>query len=236
MSQWVRDGWRRWQLRCKGVRVDLRTTLEFSPPGADEWAYHPDGLSPSSVVYSFGVGQNIRLDLDLIHRFGLTVHAFDPTPKACAWLRTQSLPAEFRFHPIGIAAFDGEQTFYAPRRANSFDYTSIPRSLDCAQPVLRAPVRRLSTLMRELGHGRVDLLKLDIEGGEYAVIADLARSSRLQLPAQVLVEFHHNFPAVGFGRTLTAVRQMQAMGYHIAHISRRGLEFLFYRPDRDPTA
>src|SRR5262245_14315827 len=49
-----------------------------------------------------------------------------------------------------------------------------------------APAERLPTIARRLGHQRIDVLKIDIEGGEYAVLDDLLRSG----PAvrQLLVE------------------------------------------------
>jgi hypothetical protein len=83
-------------------------------------------------------------------------------------------------------------------------------------------VRRLSTLMRELGHDAVDVLKLDIEGGEYEVLDDLLRE---RLPVrQLLVEFHHNFPAIPFARTEAALRALKGAGYELFHVSERGLE------------
>ena len=64
---------------------------------------------------------------------------------------------------------------------------------------IEVPVRRLSTIMRELGHGAIDLLKMDIEGAEYEVIADLlACGADVR---QLLVEFHHRWPEVGIART-----------------------------------
>jgi hypothetical protein len=79
--------------------------------------------------------------------------------------------------------------------------------------------------MAELGHGRLDVLKMDVEGAEYDALADfLAAGVR---PGQVLVEFHHNLPGVPFARTLEAIRSLEEAGYRLFHISRRGLEFSF---------
>jgi hypothetical protein len=86
-------------------------------------------------------------------------------------------------------------------------------------------VRRLSSLMAELGHDRIDVLKMDIEGGEYGAIDDfLAAGVR---PGQVLVEFHHNLPGVPFARTLGAIHSLEGAGYRLFHVSRRGLELSF---------
>lgn len=225
----LRDLWRRWQLGRRGVRVELDVPIEYAGADKGAWALDPTGLNASSAIYSFGVGRHIGFDLWLIRRFGATVHAFDPTPVAQTWLATQSLPPEFRFHPVGLADFDGELSFYAPRRADSPDFSPVPRTARAAAPATRGPVRRLATLMRELGHPRVDLVKMDIEGGEYRVIADLVEQPDSHRPAQLLVEFHHNFPTVPIEWTLEAIRRLRDAGYRIAHISPRGLEFCFRR-------
>jgi hypothetical protein len=91
--------------------------------------------------------------------------------------------------------------------------------------VVEAPVRRLSTLMRQLGHERIDVLKLDIEGGEYAALEDLL-AGEIVVP-QILVEFHHHFPGIGVARTEQAIRALRKAGYRIFHRSPRGLEFSF---------
>ena len=44
-------------------------------------------------------------------------------------------------------------------------------------------------MMRDLGHDHLDVLKMDIEGAEYAVLDDMLQSDIL--PDQLLVEFHH---------------------------------------------
>jgi len=49
--------------------------------------------------------------------------------------------------------------------------------------------------MRELRHASIDLLKMDIEGAEYDVLADMI-SQRIPVK-QLLVEFHHRWPQIG---------------------------------------
>jgi FkbM family methyltransferase len=193
------------------------------------WTVSTAGLGPDSIVYSVGVGDNVAWDLALIERFGVTVHAFDPTPACIGWVGAQSLPTAFRFHPVGVAARDGVARFRIPRRG--FNY--LPARPDEAAAVA-APVRRIATLMRELGHDRLDVLKLDIEGGEYEVLDDLLLEE-LSV-GQLLVEFHHNFPTIPFARTEKAVRRLIAAGYQLFHISERGLELSFRHSSAADTA
>jgi hypothetical protein len=79
--------------------------------------------------------------------------------------------------------------------------------------------------MTRLGHDRLDVLKMDIEGAEYGVLDDVV-NSKIVVP-QLLVEFHHHFPGVGMERTVHAVQKLAAAGYRIFHISDRGLEISF---------
>ena len=183
-------------------------------------------LGPQSAVYSVGIGRHVGFDVELIGRYGLTVHGFDPTPVSVAWVREQNLPAGFVFHEYGVAAHDGTARFYAPRSEGSAHYSSVPRDRDAAgRETVEGLVFRLATIARQLGHSRIDVLKMDIEGGEYEVIDDLAGGS--VEADQFLVEFHHNYPSIPLARTLDAVRALRGAEYRVAHISPRGLEFLF---------
>ncbi len=79
--------------------------------------------------------------------------------------------------------------------------------------------------MRMLGHTRIDVLKMDIEGAEDGAIADLLRSG--PLPNQVLVEFHHRWAEVGLERTKRAVAALRSRGYRLFAVSASGTEYGF---------
>ena len=212
------------QLRRSGFIVsDVGPTFRAGARSG-VWTVCEHGLGPDSIVYSVGVGDNVAWDLAMIERFGVTVHAFDPTPASVRWVARQALPAGFCFHPVGLANRDGVARFRAPRRRDGFNFTPAGPS---DPGTVSAPVRRLSTLMAELGHGRVDILKMDIEGGEYEVLADML-ATRLDV-RQVLVEFHHNLRAIPFARTAAALQALGAAGYRLFHVSERGLELSFRR-------
>lgn len=127
------------------------------------------------MVYSFGIGRTLDFDLALIDRHTVTVHAFDPTPASIQWVRSQELPPTLIPHEVGLAHFDGNLDFFAPRKATSAHFTPVQRYRTASDDVVRAPVRKLKTIMRELGHDRIDLLKMDIEEGEYDVILNVGR-------------------------------------------------------------
>jgi FkbM family methyltransferase len=187
------------------------------------WWIHPDSLGPTSIVYSFGVGTDVSFDLALIRAFGVRVHAFDPTPRSIAWIERQSLPPEFSFHPIGLAHFDGEQAFHAPVREDHVSYSTIGGHSRGEE--VRAPVRRLDSILSMLGHDHVDLLKIDIEGAEYPALRDLV-ACRL---GQILVEFHHGHHGLTARDTREAVRDLNRSGFQIFSVSSNGAEYSFLK-------
>jgi len=207
----------------QGVQIK-REKISLGNDGTS-WCVCPDGLSASSVVYSFGVGEDVSFDLELIRRFGLRVHAFDPTPRSIEWASRQALPQGFVLHAYGVADFDGIAKFVPPVDPGHVSHTLLER--ETPWPAIEVPVHRLTTIMKQLGHQRIDLLKMDIEGAEYAVLSDLLAS---RIPVnQLLVEFHHRWPGVGPERTKQAIRSLNSAGFRIFHVSASGEEYSFWR-------
>ena len=198
-------------------------TVRLGDPGG-RWSVAPAALG-GGTVYAFGVGTDISFERDLIARYGVTVHAFDPTPIALEWARSQALPERFLLHPYGVADFDGTARFAAPRKRKFASYSLARR--EGVGPAVEAPVYRLTTLMAMLHLPTPDVIKMDIEGAEYAVLADLLASGLR--PAQILVEFHHRWREVGAGRTRQALQLLARSGYRIADVADNGLEYVFLR-------
>jgi FkbM family methyltransferase len=191
-----------------------------------DWALWPAALTPASVVYSFGVGDNVAWDLEMIRRFGVTVHAFDPTPASIAWVKRQKLSRQFVFHDCGISNFDGTLDFYPPRRAGNTHYSQEQRAGGKMNAV-RGRVNCLTTIMRRLGHRHIDVLKLDVEGSEFETIPDIIESG-ISVD-QLLVEIHYHFRSRSFAAGLALINQLRDYGMQCIHISPRGFEFSFLR-------
>lgn len=189
--------------------------------GAD-WSLYIDPLGASSVVYSCGVGTDISFEIGLTELTGAVVHAFDPTPRAMQWLATQTVPENFVFHAFGVAAFDGTATFAPPDNPAHVSFTMLPRE---GGDQIVAPVYQLSTIAKQLGHDRIDLLKMDIEGAEYEVLQDcLANGPPIR---QLLVEFHHRWADVPLERTREAIRLLNTNNFKLINVSPTGTEYAF---------
>ncbi|MBD2369725.1 MULTISPECIES: FkbM family methyltransferase [Leptolyngbya] len=221
------------QLRRIGrtlIGKDFFATIDRDYPkqrlGSDYggWDVMVDRIRPDSIIYSVGVGQDISFDLEMMNRFGVTIHAFDPTPKSIEWVRQQKLTQPFIMHEYGLADFDGTVSFNPPENAQHVSHTLLDRPTTQTNAIT-VSVKCLETIMRELKHDRIDLLKMDIEGAEYQVIDSLARSQIR--PEQLLIEFHHRFPNVGCEKTKQAIRTLQSLRYSLFAASRTGEEFSF---------
>lgn len=216
--------------RLIGKELWLRPQISVEAVEYGDWLLCPRGLDEFSVIYSLGVGDNIDFDLGLIDAFDLEVHAFDPTPGVDDWLGEQKLPEQFHFHPWGIAANDGKRTLYPCAKKNgdisNVMHTLLPNESTLEQGI-EVPTYSLETIMSKLGHDRLDVLKMDIEGAEYEVLDTfLAAPNQLE---QLLVEFHHRFPGFGKAKTADVIGRLHAIGYRIFAISGAGREVSFLR-------
>ncbi len=191
--------------------------------GPGSYAVHTDPLTSGSVVYSAGVGRDISFDRDLIERFGLTVHAFDPTPASIVWLGLENLPEQFQFHRFGMAGRDGLICLRPPAEGLHGPHTILrtPRS---AGGDVEVPVLRLGSIMKAFGHSRIDLLKLDIEGAEYAVIRDLV-NDELDV-RQVVFEVHDNLRGITRWHNAVAMRRLRRAGYRVFHTDDRRVSMI----------
>ncbi|HOV21570.1 MAG TPA: FkbM family methyltransferase [bacterium] len=184
-----------------------------------------DKINSDSIIYSLGVGRDISFDLDLINKKGVIVHAFDPTPIAKNWIQSKNLPKNFKFYPYGIANFNGSAEFHIPSNPKSTSYSLLDSGKTLG--TVKYPVKRLKEVMKELGHTKIDILKIDIEGGEYMVIEDIINSEIKVI--QLLVEFHHRYKKIGLYKTKQTIKQLRENGYKIFYISPDGEEYSFIK-------
>ena len=105
----------------------------------------------------------------------------------------------------------------------------------------RVTVERVTLrgIMSRLNVRKIHLLKVDIEGAEWDVLASMAAEDCAQID-QISVEFHDFIDPKQRVRTLAAIRKLKRLGYSLW---RRGLGYsdcLFYRPNllriRQPSA
>jgi FkbM family methyltransferase len=136
----------------------------------------PNGvIDPDWICYCAGVGEDIRFERYLAESIGARVWAFDPTPRAIRFMETSSHDRQhLQFLPFGVWKEDTTLRFNAPENPEHVSHTVMGDIGGTAY--FDAPCRSIASLMRELGHSRVDLLKMNIEGAEHIVLDEALRA------------------------------------------------------------
>ena len=208
------------------LRTEKKVPTEKHGGEYGGWVICPSHVTEESIVYSLGVGTDVSFDLSIIEKYGMNVYAFDPTPQSIEWVNSQNLPQEFKFYEYGVADYNGMATFYPPNNPDYVSHTILARPTNKERAIV-VPVRTLQSVMRELGHKKIDILKMNIEGAEYAIIEDMIKDQINVI--QLLLEFHHRFADIPLEQTKKSIRLLNQHGYKIFHISDRGKEYSFIR-------
>lgn len=192
------------------------------------WVISSQHLNESSIIYSIGIGEDISFDYSIIEKYKVDVQAFDPTPKSIEWMKKQDLPKKFHIYEYGIADYNGKATFYPPLNPSHISHSLLERK-KTKNNAIEVPVFRLDSIMKQLRHNKIDILKMDIEGAEYKVIEDIIRSNVCIF--QLLVEFHHGMDGMTLKDTKKAIALLNENGYSIFDISKDGRNYSFFKAD-----
>ena len=141
-------------------------------------------IKKNMVVYSFGIGFDYSFEAELVEKYGATVYAFDPSPEVIGKM-TKDTHERLLYYPYGISDKDEIKTFYKPRYADN--YSEIFSYWTSETEKIEFEVYRLDSLMKKFGHYHLDLLKMDVEGTEFAVLQDIV--ARLDID-QICIETH----------------------------------------------
>jgi hypothetical protein len=161
-----------------------------------------ENLRAPCVVYSWGGNLQTEFEEAMLAQTPCSVWIFDCT-----------VGAE-EYAPV-IAAMRGaaQRLFFKPycagREGARVEITGMRGNR------VATTLRSVRSVMAELGHARVDLLKVDVEGAEHVAIPDLLRSGA-QLPPQISFELHHSRDADRGGAAFWApVAALVKAGYQL---------------------
>lgn len=123
------------------------------------------------IVYSLGSRLDFSFEIDIVNQFKCRVHTFDCT---VGTVKSADIPPGVVFHPWCVGGKNEEKRI----------------SSDLGHQGETGQYYTLGTIRAKLGHKSVDLLKMDIERHEFAVIATLTGAN---VPQQIAFETHlHN--------------------------------------------
>jgi FkbM family methyltransferase len=175
-------------------------------------------LQPGDVFVDVGanIGYYGLLAARLVGHQGSVV-AIEASPAAYAALRrnvARNQAGNIRLVDRAVAARDEELTFYEPKPGVHSVTTSVRTSEDMA-PAFRVQARPLPTLLtsQELSAARV--IKIDIEGGEYAALAGLVPAlDQTRQDLEIVVEVSESLLARQSRTIADAVGLLTDRGFH----------------------
>lgn len=195
----------------------------------------PSTTTRECIVYDFGIRENPEFGQTLLGApFYCNVYAFDPSPITKQWYTESEKSTFLRNHPnytlfhYGAGGKDGKV------RLNEYDWgqVSIIRTplevqrncsnhkvgncvLDLSGYQLQQfslAVKTLDTIRKELKHDHIDILKLDVEGSEYAFLEHALEFHSLTNVMQLSVEWHHyDFDARYGGGSVAPINALVAL-------------------------
>ncbi len=196
------------------VLVEKKLPLEFHGNDYCGWSIPVGHLGSNSVVVDVGLGEDISFSRSIIQKYGCTVHGFDPTPRAIHYVNRIADP-KLVLHEFGVAAQGGQATFYLPND-DAHVSGSLSRSSHVGQHGIEVSLIALKDIFLLLGAERIHLLKLDIEGTEFDLIADEKFKEYAARIDCLCIEFHHRWSNFGKESTLNAVQRLRELGFRCA--------------------
>ncbi len=186
------------------------------------WWIATDSLNNKKLnIFSFGLGEDISFDTNMIGKYNVKLYGFDPTPKSIKYVESMSLGTDFILYKYALSDTVGTLTFNLPENESH-----ISGSLESISSTNKIEVicKDLQTICEELNIYDIDILKMDIEGSEYKVVEDML--SKNIFPNQILIEYHHFFNSISNDDTKRSIELLLNNGYDLFHIDGYNYSFL----------
>jgi len=211
-------------------------------------------LDENSIIYCVGAGEDITHDVILSYKTNAPVYIFDPTPRAITHVKyvksvldgKKEAKENTNFgggdsnywnmilsHKVkgnnlilceyGLNTIDGSVPFYFPINKNYVSCSVLPIGRD-SNEYINVPVKTLNTIMKELNHNHIDLLKIDIENIECDVLEKMLNDKIY--PTYLSVDFDllkHNRE-----KCEETIKKLFNNGYKL--IKNEGQDCSFFRP------
>ena len=140
-------------------------------------------LDCNSVIFDFGVGEDVSFSEELIKATQCNIELFDFTPTSIEWYKNNINNSNMNYNEYGLSNHTGELKVHS-----TGDGISRRPAWMGWEHNETYHVKTLSDIMIEKNVNHIDLLKIDIEGEEYSVIPNMIDSKIF--PIQICMEFH----------------------------------------------
>ena len=169
-------------------------------------------LGPASIVLDLG-GYNGDFAFRIHGKYGATCHVFEVVPELCDRIRAQAAGnPKIVVHACGLAGSTRDEDLYLADEGSS----TFSARVDDAK-LLRIHLVRASDWIREhLGSSPIDLMKINIEGGEYELLEHLLDTGLVAGIRDIQVQFHEDV-IPGARARMTAIQEALARTHRITY-------------------
>ena len=196
-------------------------------------------LDENSIIYSGGVGEDMSFDLKLQNKYNCNIILIDPTQRAIKhyeevkkYYNTSQFEFtgniqkdyieniknlkpnfdKFTYINLGLHNKKDKLKFYKQTNINNVSQSLIPNMF--GQEYDTVNVDSIKNIMTQLGHDKIDLLKLDIEGSEVLVLEQMLDEQIF--PKYLCIEFDLLLKRKDLsGLTQKLIEKLQKNGYKI---------------------
>jgi FkbM family methyltransferase len=177
------------------------------------WAFDDTNIPNNFTLLSCGVGEDISFDIEILNSFIGKVYLIDPTPRAIT--HYNNVKNKFGKKKIINYSKNGNQNvnsydlrniskdnlifidkaihtrnaklkFYKPKNSNFVSH-SIFKNKNMSEDFIEVQALDIVEVIKSYNVKNIDILKLDIEGGELQIIEDIFKKK--VFPKQILFEF-----------------------------------------------
>ena len=139
-------------------------------------------FNKTSLIYSFGILNDIDFDLALVNNSKCQVYLFDPTPRSIAFMKTYKDHPQLHYTPKGLWTEKTVLKFFQDPEGGSASAVFNTNS----GSYFEANCETLDQLMSHNKHQHIDVLKMDIEGAALPVLEYMIKKDIY--PTQIVVE------------------------------------------------
>jgi FkbM family methyltransferase len=195
------------------IRIQYECQYHWHGNNYGGFFINEENINSHSIIYSFGVGEDLSFDISLVNKFKCQIFAFDPTPKSIKWFNENNKSENIKLHEYGISKNTGVQDFYLPKNSENVSGSCINHYNMDSTNIVKVNMYELKDIRYLLKHDKIDILKMDIEGVEYEVIDSILESG-IEIK-QLVCEFHERYFTDGTSKTKTFIKKMNKYGFKI---------------------
>jgi len=170
--------------------------------------------TPSATPLIFDGGANIGLAVLYFKKLFPAAHivAFEPNPEAFRLLARNVAVNHLRdvhLHQVALAAATGNLPFYYG--ADGASLTGSLQAHAAGVHTVQVPARHLADYLPATVP--VDLLKLDVEGAEAAILTDLSQAGLLGRFRRCIVEYHYPIGTTASPQLTSILQSFEKQGF-----------------------